>query len=308
MSTSTPPPYSLPSATRIGYVHLTVQNLDRQITFYTKVLGFNVHWREGSEAALGTEQEVLLHLSENPNALRMQQTTGMYHFAILYPSLKELARAIARLFVMRYPNAPTDHGMSKTTYLDDLEGNNIELYVRSLEDAVVEIVNGEMVVQYADGRVGSGRDPLNLEALFNELSDDDPLDSPLPDGTQIGHVHLYGTHIPQMFTFYRDTLGFQNWTHIENFQMGDVGLDEQQPHVVAFNTWKGISLPPAPDHALGLRYFTLTYPSSADLVQAITRLQDAGIETQQTPAGVQVYDPAHIQVILTDQMPSLSRR
>jgi catechol 2,3-dioxygenase len=106
---------------------LTVANLERQISFYTQVLGFKLHWQEESEAALGTEAEVLLRLTEEPSARRVQNSAGMYHFAILYPSRKELARAIARLFALRYPNSPTDHGVSMTTYLDDLEGNNIEL-------------------------------------------------------------------------------------------------------------------------------------------------------------------------------------
>src|SRR6185436_17802932 len=113
------------------------------------------------------------------NARRAQHTTGMYHFAILYPSRKELARAIARLFALRYPNSPTDHGVSKPTYLDDLEGNNIELYVRSLDDGVFEIIDGQMAVRYADGRMGTGRDPLDLEALFGELDEKDRLDLPL---------------------------------------------------------------------------------------------------------------------------------
>src|SRR5688572_19524375 len=115
--------FVLDPTTRLGHVHLTVANLDRQLTFYQQILGFHLHWRQGSEAALGTSQEILLRLTEQPNARRVQHTTGMYHFAILYPSRKELARVIARLFAMRYPNAPTDHVISKTTYLDDLEGN-----------------------------------------------------------------------------------------------------------------------------------------------------------------------------------------
>ena len=165
--------FRIPSTTRLGYVHLTVNNLDRETTFYTQALGFKLHRHENAEAALGTESEILLHLTENVTARRVQHATGMYHFAILYPNRKELARAIARLFALRYPNAPTDHGVSKTTYLDDLEGNTIELYVRSLEDARFEIVNGDMVVRYADGRVGTGRDPLDVEALFRELDEND---------------------------------------------------------------------------------------------------------------------------------------
>src|SRR5215217_6228827 len=167
---------TLNPATRLGHVHLTVANLQRQITFYTQVLGFKLHWRQGSEAALGTEAEILLRLTENPAARRVQHSTGMYHFALLYPSRKELARALARLFALRYPNAPTDHGVSKTTYLDDPEGNNIELYVRSLEDGRFEMVDGQMILRYADGRIGSGRDPLDVEALLRELGETDRLD------------------------------------------------------------------------------------------------------------------------------------
>ena len=49
---------AIPSATRTGHIHLTINNLDRQISFYTQVLGYTLHWREGTEAALGTMSEV----------------------------------------------------------------------------------------------------------------------------------------------------------------------------------------------------------------------------------------------------------
>src|SRR5437762_10269857 len=110
MSTKTQPEVtetlvSIPPATALGHVHLTVANLERQIGFYQTVLGFKLHWREGAHAGLGAGGDDLLRLTELPGARRVQGTTGMYHFAILYPSRRELARAIARLFAMRYPNA-----------------------------------------------------------------------------------------------------------------------------------------------------------------------------------------------------------
>lgn len=292
-------PFSIPSTTRLGYVHLTVASLDRQIMFYTKVLGFTLHSREGAEAALGTESDVLLRLTEISTARRVQNTSGMYHFAILYPSRKELARVIARLFALRYPNAPTDHGVSKTTYLDDLEGNNIELYVRTLDDARFEIENGQMVVRYADGRVGSGRDPLDLDALFQELDENDRLDLPLPEGTQIGHVHLYASNFEGSMQFYADLLGFQAGPIIANFGMGEVGLDDQQPHVIAWNNWKGTGIPPAPADALGLRYFTIVLPDADALRRIIERVQAAGLPIEQTQQGLLVRDPSQISMILT---------
>ncbi|OGO38685.1 MAG: hypothetical protein A2W35_07110 [Chloroflexi bacterium RBG_16_57_11] len=292
-------------ATRVGYVHLTVASLDQQVQFYTQVLKFTLHWRKGSEAALGTQAEVLLRLTEDPTSRRVQNTTGMYHFAILYPSRKELARAIARLFALRYPNYPTDHGVSKTTYLDDLEGNNIELYVRSLEDAVYEIVNGQLIVRYADGRIGDGRDPLDVEALFRELGEGDPLDLPLPEGTRIGHMHLYGSNLEASMNFYAHILGFQEGPMIKSFRMGEVGLDDRQPHVIAFNTWKGTGIPPAPADALGMRYFTIVMPTAGELQHVVDRIRAAGIPTVQTPQGILVRDPSQINIILTENMPSI---
>ncbi len=288
--------------TRLGHAHLTVHSLDRQIAFYTQVLGFKLHRREGNEATLGTDGEVLLRLTEDAAARRFQHTTGMYHFAILYPSLKALARAIARLFVLRYPNSPTDHGASKTTYLDDPEGNNIELYVRTLDDAVWEIANGQVSVRYADGRIGTGRDPLDVEALFGELEQGERLDLPLPDGTRIGHIHLYAADIQASLDFYAGVLGFQEGMVMESFRMGDVGLDDQQPHVVAFNTWKGADIPPSPAGALGMRHFSIVLPNAAELERVVGRVHAAGLATAETPEGISVHDPSQINVILADRM------
>src|SRR5437879_9652216 len=100
-------------ATRIGYTHLTVADLDNQITFYQEVLGFKLHWREGESAGLGAGKEDLLRLTEVRGARRVRRTTGMYHFAVLFPNTKELARAIARLFALRSTNHPTAHVMTK---------------------------------------------------------------------------------------------------------------------------------------------------------------------------------------------------
>jgi catechol 2,3-dioxygenase len=293
--------FRLPSATRLGHVHLTVARLDHQIAFYTRVLGMTLHWRAGAEAALGTESAVLLRLTEVPFARRVQHTTGMYHFAILYPSRRELARAVARLFALRYPNAPTDHGVSKTTYLDDPEGNTIELYVRSLDDAVFDFVDGRPIVRYADGRIGDGRDPLDLEALFNELDPDAPLDAPLPQGAQIGHMHLDGSSLEASMDFYAGVLGFEPGPMVAAFRMGEVGLDAQQPHVIAFNTWKGTGIPPSPENALGMRYFTVILPDAAELERVVERVRAAGIPTEETPGGLALRDPSLIALILTSR-------
>src|ERR1700752_2285124 len=126
--------FSIHPGTRIGFVSLNVANLENQLAFYQQALGFQLHWRDGNNAGLGAGSADLLRLVEQPDFKRYQRVTGLYHFAVLFPDRRELARALARLIVLKYPNYPTDHIMTKTTYLDYLEGNGIELYTESPED------------------------------------------------------------------------------------------------------------------------------------------------------------------------------
>uniref|UniRef100_UPI0035B51A19 VOC family protein n=1 Tax=Symbiobacterium terraclitae TaxID=557451 RepID=UPI0035B51A19 len=109
--------------TRLGPVHLTVSSLDRLTDFYQRALGLQVHWRSDGRAGLGAGGEDLLVLYEAPGARPTPRTTGLYHFALLLPDRRELARAIVRLAQLKVPQAPTDHLMTETTYLSDPEGN-----------------------------------------------------------------------------------------------------------------------------------------------------------------------------------------
>ncbi len=251
-------PFTIHPATRLGHVHYTVANLERQIDFYQTVLGFTVHWQEGATAGLGAGREDLLRLTEVRSARRVRGTTGAYHFALLFPSRRELARAMARLFTLRYPNYPTDHVVSKSTYLDDPGGNNIELYIRSLDDGTMTVAGDSLIVRRADGTVSDGREPLDVEALLRELTPDDRLDALLPEGMEIGHVHLYGANLKNSPHFYRDVLGFTPGLIVRSFRMADVPPMSEKPHVIAFNTWQGEGAPPPSPNSLGLRYFTAT--------------------------------------------------
>jgi catechol 2,3-dioxygenase len=292
--------YTIHPATRLGIVSLTVGDLDHQLEFYLKVLGLQLHWREGAKAGLGAGREDLLRLVEVPGARRARGTTGLYHFALLLPSRRELARAIARLFKLRYPNYPTDHVVSKTTYLDDAEGNNIELYIYSEEDGTFAFENGRLVVRHADGRLSNGREALDVETLFRELSPEDKLDEPLPGETLMGHVHLYGTNLGASMRFYSDVLGFKEGVLVPGFQFADVELD--RPHVIAFNTWQGEGALPPPADSLGLRHFTITLPDAAELEKVIGRVHEAGIETERVEGGTLVRDPDQIAVLLTEPL------
>jgi catechol 2,3-dioxygenase len=285
-------------ATRPGHVHLTVADLDRQIAFYQQVIGLKLHWRESATAGLGVGNEDMLRLTEVPGARRYRNTTGMYHFAILLPNRRELARAIARLFALQYPNYPTDHVMTKTTYLDDPEGNNIELYTESPEDGTWTMQNGEYVTRRADGTLSDGREPLDVEALLGLLPQDDSLDQPMPPETRIGHYHLYVANLDQSMHFYHDVLGFDQMGIGRSFRMGMVSAGRYHHHI-GFNTWMGEGAPPAPAGSLGLRYFTFVLPGRDDLDSVLERVRKAGIPVEETENGSLIRDPSQNGIVLT---------
>jgi catechol 2,3-dioxygenase len=296
--TSALPAFAIHPATRLGHVHLTVADLDESLRFYQQVLRLQVHWRKDDSAGLGAGGEDVLRLTQLRGARRPRGAMGLYHFALLYPNRHELAIAIARLFALRYPNAPTDHIISKTTYLDDVEGQSIELYVRSLEDGFFGDRDGQLVIERADGTPSNGREPLDLEALFSHLAPEDNLDAPLPPDLTLGHVHLYGNNLEAHMRFYRDALGFSNTTWIPSFRMGDVSPNEL-PHMVAFNAWLGDDAPPPPPNSLGIRYYSVVLPNTAELDRVLQRLQQAGYALEDTPEGPLVRDPAHVGVVFT---------
>lgn len=292
------PALSIHPDTRIGTVHLTVADLERQLSFYQEVLGLQLHWREGGAAGLGAGNGDLLRLTENRDARRFRGTTGLYHFAILLPDRRELARAVARLFSLRYPNYPTDHIMTKTTYLDDPEGQNIELYTDTPEDGSFGFINGNFVARRADGSPSDGREPLDVEALFRLLTAEDSLDQPMPPGTIMGHVHLYVADLDATQRFYHAVLGFGNMGLDRSVRMGMVSAGGYHHHV-GFNTWVGERVPPPPPDSLGLRYFTVALPDESELDRVVGRVQGAGLMTDQQEDGILVRDPSRNGVLLT---------
>jgi catechol 2,3-dioxygenase len=290
--------FSIHPATLMGHVSLTVASLENQILFYTKVLGFQLHWRESNRAGLGAGGADLLRLTEEPNLKRYRGTTGLYHFAVLFPNRKELARAMARLFTLQYENYPTDHIMTKTTYLDDPEGNGIELYAESPEDGTWSLANGEYITRRKDGSLSSGREPLNVNELFQSLGQEDDLEQGIPLETRVGHVHLHVRDIDEAIDFYHGVIGFDIMGVAKAFRMGFVSAGGYHHHL-GLNTWQGEGAPPPPADAAGLRYFVVELPNQEALDQVIARIDEAGIPSNQTNDGLLVQDPSQNNVMLS---------
>lgn len=159
--------YKIPAQTRIGHVHLKVADLNKSLEFYRDLLGFEVTTMYGDQAAFisagGYHHHIGLntwHSKDLPPA--PVNSVGLYHTAVVYPTRKDLAAIFERLRNAQYPmTGASDHGVSEALYLNDPDGNGVELYWDRPQDQW----------EYnADGTIVMYTKPLDLEGLRKELA------------------------------------------------------------------------------------------------------------------------------------------
>ena len=159
--------YKIPAQTRIGHVHLKVADLNRALAFYRDLLGFELITTYGDQAAFISAGGYHHHIGLNtwhsegaPPASR--EGVGLYHTAILYPTRKDLAVIFDRLRKNRYPlTGASDHGVSEALYLDDPDGNGVELYYDRPK---------EHWPRRSDGSINMYTRTLNIDDLLRELN------------------------------------------------------------------------------------------------------------------------------------------
>lgn len=155
--------YTVPAGTRIGHIHLKVADLERSLGFYCDLLGFEVQQLFGDSAAFisagGYHHHIGLNTWHSKNGQPAPvNTAGLYHTAILYPTRKDLANVLKRLIEIKYPLTGTsDHGVSEAIYMDDPDGNGVELYWDRPKD---------QWPQNADGKLKMVTESLNIAALL----------------------------------------------------------------------------------------------------------------------------------------------
>lgn len=160
--------YKIPSQTRIGHVHLKVANLERSLEFYRDLLGFEVSMMYGDQAAFisagGYHHHIGLNTWHSKGAPpASKEGVGLYHTAILYPTKKDLAVIFNRIRKAGYPmTGASDHGVSEALYLEDPDGNGVELYWDRPK---------ELWPTKADGSIDMYTKPLDLKGLLAEIGE-----------------------------------------------------------------------------------------------------------------------------------------
>ncbi|HZH99780.1 MAG TPA: VOC family protein [Flavisolibacter sp.] len=155
--------YKIPAGTSIGHVHLKVADIDRSLDFYVGLLGFEITQRYGENAVFisagGYHHHIGLNTWHSKNGPPAPlNSAGLYHIAILYPERKDLSKAVKRLLDANYPlTGASDHGVSEAVYLNDPDGNGVELYCDKPKEQWPLDINGNLQMR---------TDPLDFSNLL----------------------------------------------------------------------------------------------------------------------------------------------
>jgi catechol 2,3-dioxygenase len=289
MTTPTPattPAATLPATLRLGPVHLVVTDLDRSVGWYESALGLHLHRRADGVAALGAGEEDVVVLHERPGARHAGRHSGLYHYALLYPSRRELARAALRLSAAETPvQGASDHRTHEAIYLPDPDGNGIELAADRPRERWPE-----------DLGYAGGPEPLDFEALLATLEGDRVPPEQVEPGLRVGHLHLHVGDLAQGLAFYRDLVGFEEQARLGH-SAAFVSAGGYHHHL-GFNTWQGHGAPPVPDDVVGLRHWTVVLDDPAQVAAVRARLEAGGAQTEDRDGGFVVRDPWNIALAI----------
>jgi catechol 2,3-dioxygenase len=265
----------------LGCVHLTIADMDRSLSFYQDVLGFQIHQQDESVSYLGVGEENLLALTEVSGAEYVPRRTGLYHFAILTPSRKALGKSLKNLIDTETGlQGGADHLVSEALYLSDPDGNGIEIYR--------DRPHSEW--QYDNGIIKMGTEPLDYRGILNEINGAPGTWEGLEPNTRLGHMHLHVADLKSATLFYENVLGFD---YLMDYMGSAAFLSVGgYHHHIGLNTWNGVGAPPPPPDSAGLRYFTVQFVSEDEQESLIKRLTENQIDYKISSNGLFVRDPS----------------
>jgi catechol 2,3-dioxygenase len=255
--------------TTMGAVRLTVSDLGRSTTFYEQAMGLRpTDLDDGAVALSAPDGSPLVELTGDSSAPRLdRRATGLFHLAVLVPSRRDLAFALARLIGIRWPlDGASDHLVSEALYLSDPDGNGIEIY-RDRPREEWSFDDG--------GALEMATLPLDLNGVADELSSTDPFQSQVSAGTRIGHTHLQVAELREIEQFYAGVLGFD--VMVRGYPGALFVSAGSYHHHLGLNSWNSRGSGPPVPGAIGLRSFEVQLPGEPELDAVLRRVADAGL-------------------------------
>ena len=262
-------------------VKLNAQNPESLANFYQTAIGLKLIQSDNDYFALGTPNgKVLVELYKTTTP-RNEDTTGMYHLAFLLPTFEDLGTILRHLIINNVPMiGASNHGYSNALYLDDPEGNGIEIYWDKPEN--------EWDVR-EDGTIAGITEPMDADAALDVART--AFDG-MPDGTIMGHVHLHVDDVEKAAEFYGNVMGlglkYKFCPQAYFFASGNYH------HHLGANIWKQGNLEKPDRLAPGIR--TVEWIGTEEDISFIeNKLAEQNIEATKNDGALVFKDPAGIE-------------
>lgn len=280
-----PTPFAQQTPMRIGAAALRVRDLHAMRRFYTDLLKLSTISQTASEVVLGVDGVPLLHLIHRPMApIAGASGAGLYHTAFLMPSRADFARWLVHAALTRTQfTGFADHHVSEASYLDDPEGNGIEVYSDRPASAWL----------WVGDSVSMGSDRLDIDDIV-KLTDRtrDQYDA-APSALRIGHMHLRVGDIARGRAFYEGLIGMERTRERAGAAFLSSG---RYHHHLGINVWQSEGAGARNVAETGLAWFSLAVADDAVLADRKVRLTQAGINSEAIASGFSVADPWGTQV------------
>jgi len=268
-------------------VTLNAHHTEQLANYYQLAIGLTVLNEENGDYTLGTEDgHVLVEIKQTDEPVD-DETTGLYHLAILVPTYEDLGTILRHLIENKIPmTGASDHGYSNALYLTDPAGNGIEIYADKPKE--------EWDIK-DDGTIAGIVEQMDAEAAIAASRE---TFEGIPNGTTMGHVHLHVDDLETAEDFYRAVLGLG-----VKFKMGDQALflaSDVYHHHLGANTWKPGNLSKPETGEPGLAHVTWT--ASADDVDYMTnQLDERGHDYKKDAGQLELKDPAGITHVFVSE-------
>ncbi len=259
--------YEYNSRIHLAEVALNVRDLSGQTAFYHQLLGLEILNQSEKEVLLGAGENPLVKLIQTEDTSNPKQSYGLYHLALLLPTREDLANVFKRLLDLKIPLVGgADHGYSEAIYLEDLEGNGIELY-RDKPVTAWDIRE--------DGRIIGVTEELSAQDIYELGQEPDPF--VIASGTRMGHVHLSVKNSREASAFYQGSLGLEDKFTIPHASWIASGTYH---HHLAVNEWSGRLLARREQGMVGLAYYVVEVEDKEELLKVFAQSQNNQAITQ----------------------------
>lgn len=271
--------------TYVTNVEIKVSDLQRSIAYYQEVIGFKILHQESYKATLTADGKTALLTIVQPETVeeKTRFTTGLYHFALLLPTRRDLANVISHFHKNGVYFGASDHDVSEALYLSDPDKNGIEIYADRPENTWT----------WHSNQVHMVTEPLNVQSIIAEGNN---TWSGLPAGTVMGHIHLSVSSLTEAEEFYTKGLGFDIVTRY-GAQALFISTGRYHHHI-GLNTWYSENAPKLGEHQVGLKTFSLRLDNEQQVATMKENLRAIGASVTDIAGGFQTEDPAGNKILL----------